>query len=414
MIEASPLVPEFCYAPGTPWELIERNSRRALWSRLAHSVSPSAAKYRADDRWTSTATDGGGIAQGEPLTLTWSVVPDGTSIFGYNGEATADSDLRAFLDGIYGSEAVWRPIFQQVFDRWSELTGITYAYEPNDDGDPWTQFTIASGNLGVRGDIRIAGHRIDGNFGVLAYNFFPNTGDMVIDTDDNFYSSTGGNSLGLRNVLAHEHGHGIGLSHVCPVNQTKLMEPFVSSAFDGPQHDDIRGGQRNYGDPDEMNDSRGTAADLGSPMGAVALADRGLDDNSDIDFYSFTVDSDAVVDVTVTPVGLTYLEGPQNANGSCTAGSNLNSLTVHDLSVRILDPSGTQVALADANGAGLAETLSQVALQQGAGTYTVEISGDATDDIQLYELELDVALGPGIFSNGFEDGTPDAWSSFSP
>ena len=69
---------------------------------------------------------------------------------------------------------------------------------------------------------------ITGNFGILAYNFFPNSGDMVIDVPDSFYNNTSNNSLGLRNTLAHEHGHGLGLSHVCPVNQTKLMEPFIS------------------------------------------------------------------------------------------------------------------------------------------------------------------------------------------
>ena len=44
--------------------------------------------------------------------------------------------LRIYLNGIYGSEAVWLPLLQKVFDRWGELTGITYVFEPNDDGAP--------------------------------------------------------------------------------------------------------------------------------------------------------------------------------------------------------------------------------------------------------------------------------------
>ena len=58
-------------------------------------------------------------------------------------------------------------------------------------------------------------------------NFFPNNGDMVIDTGDNFYNSTGSNSLRLRNVLAHEAGHGVG-------NQPCL--PGESDEVDGTVH----------------------------------------------------------------------------------------------------------------------------------------------------------------------------------
>ena len=32
-----------------------------------------------------------------------------------------------------------------------------------------------------------------------------------------------------------EHGHGIGQAHVCPIGSMKLMEPFVSTIFDGMQ-----------------------------------------------------------------------------------------------------------------------------------------------------------------------------------
>ena len=64
---------------------------------------------------------------------------------------------------------------------------------------------------------------------------------MVVDTSDSFFLQTREDSLRLRNVLAHELGHGVGLSHVRPVTQTKLLEPFATTAFDGPQHDDIGG-----------------------------------------------------------------------------------------------------------------------------------------------------------------------------
>ena len=248
----------------------------------------------------------------------------------------------------------------------------------------------------MRGDVRISGHFIDGNSNVLAYNFFPDFGDMVIDTADNTYNNTASNSLILRNILAHEHGHGLGLSHVCPVNQTKLMEPFLATAFDGPQFDDILATNRGYGDSLEHNDTPGTASDLGS-LGngaSVMLATRSIDDNSDPDLFEFTVGAGANASVTVTPQGSTYLSGPQNANGTCTAGSNFNALDNQNLVLEILGTNGSTV-LASANntGAGSAESLSNVSLP-GAGSYFLDVSG-SSNEAQMYELSLSIGATGG-------------------
>ena len=407
-------IPALCFAPGTPPDVVERALQRFEESFERTSLSPpSFAKHRIITSWFSTATDGSGLSQGDPLTLTWSVVPDGMSIPGHVsvGDATAPSNLRAFLTGIYGSEAVWLALFQQVFDRWSELTGITYVYEPNDDGGSWTG---AAGQLGVRGDIRISGHAIDGNSGILAYNFYPDTGDMVIDTNDSFYSYTGLNSLGLRNVVAHEHGHGLGFNHVCPIDETKLMEPFVSFNFDGPQHDDILAANRSYGDRFEHNETTGAATPLGS-FGSKTEANLSVDDNSDSDVFSFIVSGAEEVGVTVTPTGLTYLEGPQNPNGSCTAGTSYDPLRIQDLEVRVLDVDGsTELGAADLGGVGVAETLVDIALPSGAGTYFVEVTGDSTNDAQLYELSMTVSPSDVIFTGDFESGGTTSWSSTVP
>ena len=105
--------------------------------------------------------------------------------------------------------------------------------------------------LGQRGDIRIGGCVIDGNFGILGYNFFPSNGDMKLESMDAFFQLTPLNA-GFHNVFSHEHGHGAGLEHVCPVNASKLMEPFVTTSFIGLQHDDFRAAQRHYGDVNEV------------------------------------------------------------------------------------------------------------------------------------------------------------------
>ncbi len=397
--DAETLVPMACFAPGTDPALVERAHRRFADSRIRTSLqSPGNDRFQFADgnRWSTTATNGGGLTQGDPTVLTWSIVPDGTSIFGYNGEPTAPSNLRAFLNSIYGSQAVWLPIFQGVFDRWSELNGVSYVFEPNDDGSAWTSTNILPGQLGVRGDVRISGHFIDGNSNVLAYNFFPNFGDMVIDTGDNTYFNTANSSLVLRNILAHEHGHGLGLNHVCPVNQTKLMEPFLATAFDVPQFDDILATNRGYGDTFEHNDTPGTATSLGAigAGGNVSLTNRSIDDNSDPDFLSFAVGAGSDASVTVTPLGTPYLSGPQNANGSCSPGTTFDPGDNQNLTLSILDTNGSTV-LANANntGAGSAETLSNVALP-GAGTYFVQVDG-ASNEAQLYSFSLDIGGGGG-------------------
>ncbi len=238
------------FAPGTPQSYVDANDG-ASDSQQAGEQPGSSSPFTLSSRWWTTATNGGGLGQGDPTTVTWSIVPDGTSIpaiGGISGESSDPSNLVAFLGGIYGvatadsnyTDEPWFTLIESTVDRWSELTGLTYLYEPNDDGAAFTSYaSSAPGVLGTRGDVRLGGHQIDGNAGVLAYNFFPNHGDMVIDTSDNFFNNLGNDSRRLRNTLAHEQGHGIGLQHVESNNAGFLMEPFLSTGFDGPQFDDI-------------------------------------------------------------------------------------------------------------------------------------------------------------------------------
>jgi len=411
--------PAVCFAPHTDRELVATYARAfgvAPPARGSAGLSVAASQYQDGSRWTWTASNGSGLAQGDPTTLTWSVVPDGTPISGAIGEPAAPSNLRAFLNGIYGSEATWRPIFQQVFDRWSELTGVSYVFQPTDDG---VALFNSQGVLGVRGDVRIGGHAIDGNYGVLAYNYYPNVGDMVLDTADSFFTNTASNSLRLRNTLAHEHGHGLGLPHNCPINQSKLMEPMLTLGFDGPQHDDVLGANRAYGDDLEHNDATSNASDLGAlSNGTVTLSGLSADDNGDTDYFLFSVGPSKKATVSVTPIGASYLQGPQNSNGSCSAGTAYDSRLQSDLGVQVLDVDGqTVLGTASAQPLGEAETLANVALPSGAGTYFVRVLPGAANAAQLYQLSLtigDVAPAPDpIFSDGFDATSLSAWSATS-
>ena len=147
-------LPEVCYAPGTPMETIQRNAARR--QSLMSGLQSQGFQFSDSSRWDSTATDGGGLVQGQVTTLTWNIVPDGTFVKGFNGEPDANSNLKAFLTGIYGSEAAWVAHFQTVFDQWGALTGINYVKVTEDDGSALAGanvFPFNPGLLGVRADI---------------------------------------------------------------------------------------------------------------------------------------------------------------------------------------------------------------------------------------------------------------------
>jgi subtilisin-like proprotein convertase family protein len=392
------IMPELCWHPETDPKVIEKlhQSNKGFAS---NSLYPSGdLKYQIINRWTTTATNGGGLTQGDATTLTWSFVPDGTAILqGCNvpGESTAGSDFIAFFDQQFGSgpggndltQRPWFVHFQVVFDRWEELTGITYIYEPNDDGSGYGGNGSAPGVLGTRGDVRIGGHRLDGNTSVLACNYFPNSGDMIIDTDDNFYNS--GNILAVRNTISHEHGHGLGFAHSCPVNQTKLMEPFVSIAFDGPQEDDILAGNRQYGDSNGNNNSSGTALALGTVTSTNSLSETmvSIDDATESDFYSFSTTSSDDYTISIIPTGTTYLAGAQTSNGNCEPGSNFNALAESDLGLELLDTDGiTVLSTSNSEPAGFNEVICNSTLD--AGTYFVRVFGSAST-VQMYDIEIE-------------------------
>ena len=345
-------------------------------------------------------------------------MPDGTET-----DTSATSDLIARLDEIYNETATgtditnrtWFALFVDMFDRWEELSGNAYVYEAADDA---ANFPSSPGSVGVRPDVRIAGRNIDGNSGILAFNYFPNNGDMVIDTNDSFYDGTANNSLRLRNVLSHEHGHGLAFNHVSPTDQTKLMEPFASTAFDGPQYDDILAIQRLYGDANVDNDTTATATDLGLidntsvTVGADAtglIDDDGdgaidqpvdpeqidfvaIDGTSDTDVFRFTAVSGASVNLSLAPVGPTYLEGPQGG-----APTSFDAANQSDLTVELIDPDGaTVLAVANAGGLGATEVIANQSLVTG-GVYYVRVTG-AQDVVQSYQLDVVVtggAPGPG-------------------
>lgn len=395
------------------------------------AVDPSQAEqavsapFRIGARWTSTSATPNAPTQGTPVTLRWSIVPDGTAIPGGQvaGESSDGSNLISYMDGIFGTgpggldltQRPWFTHYSSSFARWSALSGLSYIFEPNDDGSDLYTFVPGSGTFGglggqagVRGDVRISGHAIDGPNGVLAYNFFPSIADMVIDTSESSnFASSSNNFRFLRNVLMHEHGHGLGFAHLESSNSSQLMEPFINASFDGPQFDDILAVQRSYGDAREKGLGNDTAAratvlgsvslggpqlQIGTSAGATSVVSStqtdfvSIDDDSDIDFYRVTTLEQGGLTITLTPRGPTYNEGPQGGAQSSFVSSALGNLTLAVVGPDLL----TTLISVNLTGLGGIETITLPVL--GGANYFVRVGG-VSNQIQMYLLQVSLVSG---------------------
>jgi uncharacterized repeat protein (TIGR01451 family) len=402
-----------CWSPDTPPELVFAYQR--VEQKIAEAGGMSLQALQIATHWSRTATNGTGQGtQGQPVTIRWSIVPDGTSIPATDsGESSDPSNLRARMAAIYGGSATgdpaaqpWFSVFQAVFDNLAALSGLRFVYEPNDDGVTIDGFTSSSdwGVTGVRGDIRISGHAIDGNSGVLAYAYYPDNGDVVIDTNDSYIATITNNSIRLRNIMEHEIGHSLGLDHVCPINQTKLMEPFISTAYRGSQFDDILSQQRNYGDPLEVhgslrnNDSSANATALPLVAGTTSSWEwLSIDDSTDTDFFSITATTQQQLTVRIIPSDPilpadpntdTYLEGSQNSDGSCSTGTAFDPTTQQDLVLDLLASNGSTVTTAAPTmPAGATEEIGSFQIPAN-GTHYIRVRGGSADRAQLYRMEV--------------------------
>jgi len=384
---------------------------------MAH-VNAALAQYGA--RYNLSTNQWGTL--GNPTTVTWSFVPDGLFIDADAsvGDVGANSNLFAQMDakfGGIGNRALWIAQFQAAFDRWETISGINYT-RVTSGGNAWDSGVDWNTSLGAagRGQIRLSMRNIDGASSILAYNYYPTApenalaGNMVIDSSETWGLATN-TYRRLRNVLTHELGHGLGLQHVCPSVGTKLMEPFINTGYDGPQHDDVRGMQRRYGDDYENNDTSGTATVLGttlagsslnpSTVGGIAIPNGTrtcLNADGDIDWYRSTTLGPRLATITVTPVGLTYDSSTQNANGTCNSGSNINSLTVSNFQFEVYGDDATSIwATGAGNPAGVEESV-RVLLSPGTpdNYYIRVIDTSAPTQSQLYTLLIDDVTIPTL------------------
>lgn len=372
-------------------------------------LDPGARYFNDISAWTGDVTLGpANMAAKARLTVSfpndgmaWGLAPVGI---------TGTNILNARMTAAFGATALdrGRELIRQALASWRRYNGLTYA-EVRDDGSVEDQSLIRTPS---RGDVRIGGFNM-GGAGILAYNAFPDPfglaavggSDMNINT---FYFDNGtfGNSSNtwryFRNVVSHEHGHGLGFIHPVPCTQTKLMEPFASSAFDGTQIDEYRGAGANYGDKYAGNHSPATAKDFGSltSPSVKSIVERNLSTNgagaangTGEDWFRFTLGSTQSVSISVEPVGGVYDNGQQFNNCSGDVGS-VNATSAGNLNVELRSADGTTViASASSGAAGVAEVIA--AASRAAGTYTVRVldagpNPGQNQRVQLYDLTIRV------------------------
>ena len=208
------------------------------------------AQFFSNGRWATTATDGPTAPMGFPVTLTWSIVADGTPI-----STGGTSNLISFFDGLYGnggggadlSLRPWFTLVEQSFERWTDLSGLSFVYEPADDGATARQFRRSD----RRARRRAAGWQVSRRRrrNERSSRLHSQCGSNRRQRATRFTSATTSNSYrALRNTLMHEIGHSFGLGHVDSNSAAFLMEGFSNNSFEGPQLDDVRGVQSLYGD----------------------------------------------------------------------------------------------------------------------------------------------------------------------
>lgn len=376
--------------------------RTLLWPAIAGwlLVAPAAFGFAVTQPWQQVA-GGSAAGPGQPLTITWSLVPDGTETVGHG-----PSSLISWLDNQFGVQSVstniterpWFALLEASFAAWGRAGGLTFRFENVDDG---VALGGSPGVTGVRGDIRLGAASIDGIRGTLAFARQPVDGDILIDVDGGSWLLDPTDAFHrFRNMLTHEIGHSIGLDHILSTDSHQLMEAQLDLTIDGPQHDDLRGLHYLFGDRwerDGRNDTTATATDLGvllpgilvevgtapfatdnsnNDLDLLSIARRG-----DVDVFRITAATSGTVDLQLMPRGSTYLQGLVGEPEVST-----NSLASSNLSIELLDLDGSRRQLIDATAAGLAESLRGLQVFAGENLY-VAVHG-SRDTVQFYGLSL--------------------------
>lgn len=240
----------------------------ACWLIFGLARPASASLIFAGDVWSSwtepvsenfalgptTPGKWGPSAFGTPATVSWSLMPDGTTASEPSSH-TGSSSLSTIFAAVGGSGPATSAI-GSAFDTWAGVTNLTIIGPVTDTGRPFDH-PAATGSKA--GDIRLGAFAWDGPSNILAHSYYPPVngftaaGDSHYDKDENWVisslaegSSTGSN-IDWETVVLHELGHSLGLDHSSVVGS--VMYQYYLGVHRTLSSDDILGIQTIYGEP---------------------------------------------------------------------------------------------------------------------------------------------------------------------
>jgi hypothetical protein len=265
----------------------------------------------------SYSTTGGKFTQ--PERLTYSIIPDGTSIGG------TPSNLQQTFNASFPT-ATWQAAIQRAAAVWENVANIELVQVP-DSGAPIGIAGDQQGD-GRFGDIRIGGFAQPSS--QLGFAFVPppfnggtTAGDIFLNTAQPWQIN---NNFDLEAVAIHELGHDLGMGH--STIATADMYASYSGIKQATTADDAAGIQSIYAAPQPDGAGHGsyrTALNMTGQQnpstGALTLAAVVISSTTDVDWYSLTAPSTAngPVSVRVQASTLSSLEpAVQIYNGNLT------------------------------------------------------------------------------------------------
>jgi hypothetical protein len=338
--------------------------RRATARVRASRFKSRPAVEGLEDRQLLSATNGG--AWTYPVRVTYSFVPDGTSIGG------TPSSLFSTMNG-YAPTATWQAAVQKAAAIWENAAGINLV-QVADDGTAIGSGPDQQGAPDV-GDIRFGAMPEPG--GELAFAFLPppkNGGSAAADVFFNSNVNWGSSGYDLTTVALHEIGHALGLDHSAATSAD--MYATYNSIKQSLSADDTTGVRSVYGARaagTNVNASHATPVALNGG-GVATVSGVQVASAAEQDWYSVVI--------------------PQGTNGSLTVtlqSANLSSLapkvTVYNAGVQ-----GLAQASTTSYGGTASVTLNGVAAGQ---TYYIRVTANASGPGSAGAYGLKVDTGPG-------------------
>jgi hypothetical protein len=274
--------------------MIGDRPRRRMSHRLTARFALRPGLEQLEDRFLLYATTGTQWPQ--PSRITYSFMPDGTSIGG------VPSNLQQTLNAKF-TTANWQAQFARATAAWEKIANVNFSVV-SDNGAPLG----VSGNLQSDtrfGDIRIGGYAMAGN--ILAFAYLPppanggtSAGDIFLNTSVSWQIDA--TTYDLMTVAIHEFGHSLGMNH--SAISTAAMWPSYTGAKEALTADDTAGirtiynaRQKDSFDAKASNDLPSEADVITSYIGSNGqLTLSSLDSttpttigSNDIDWYQLTV-----------------------------------------------------------------------------------------------------------------------------